>query len=130
VILSKKNPSSPLTAHTIQVANGAANIDAGAYFDYQFIIPPNASDIHVSGTFAVQGGRGPGIIVYVFDSTNFGVYEDGGDFGALYQTGQIMTSSISSNLDTNGTYYLVLDNKVSTITQTVNVQANCTYLTH
>jgi hypothetical protein len=129
VILSKKNPSSPPITHTIQVVNGTANVDAGAYVDYQFIIPPNASSIHVSGTFTVQGGSGNGIIVYIFDSTNFNVYENGGDFGGLYQSGQTTTASISSNLDTSGNYYLVLDNTFSTTQKTVNIQANVTYLT-
>ena len=129
MILSKKNPSSPPITHTIQVVNGTANVDAGAYVDYQFIIPPNASSIHVSGTFTVQGGSGNGIIVYIFDSTNFNVYENGGDFGGLYQSGQTTTASISSNLDTSGNYYLVLDNTFSTTQKTVNIQANVTYLT-
>jgi len=109
--------------------NAAANVDAGAYVDYQFIIPPNASSIHVSGTFTVQSGNSSGIIVYIFDSTNFDNYENGAYFGALYQSSQTTTSSISSNLDASGTYYIVLDNTVSTINQTVNIQANDTYFT-
>jgi len=127
-ILSKKNPSSPpLIAQTIQIVNGAANVNASAYVDYPFIIPPNSSSIHVSGTFTVQGGSGSGIIVYIFDSTNFYNYADGSYFGALYQSSQTKTALISSNLDTNGTYFLVLDNTFSTIAQTVNIQANVTY---
>ena len=129
VILSKKNPSSPPIAYTIQIVNGTANVSASAYVDYPFTIPSNSSNIHVSGTFTVQGGSGTGIIVYIFDSTNFDIYENGGDFGGLYQSGQTTTASISSNLDTSGNYYLVLDNTLSTINQTVNIQANVTYLT-
>ena len=41
----QKNPSQPLIAHTIQIVNGTANVNASAYLDYQFIIPPNASSI-------------------------------------------------------------------------------------
>jgi hypothetical protein len=130
VILSKKTSSSPPIAHTIQIVNGTANINAGKYLDYQFTIPSNASSIHVSGTFTVQSGSGSGIIVYIFDSTNFDNYASGAYFGALYQSSQITTASISSNLDASGTsYYLVLDNTLSTITQTVNIQANATYYT-
>ena len=84
--------------------NGTANVNAGAYVDYPFIIPPNSSSIHVSGTFTVQGGSGGGIIVYIFDSTNFDNYANGAYFGALYQSSQTTTASISSNLDSNGTY--------------------------
>ena len=127
VILSKKNPSLPPIQHTIQIVNGTANVNAGKYVNYTFAIPPNSSSIHVSGNFTVQGGSGSGIIVYIFDSTNFNVYESGGDFGGLYQSGQTKAASISSNLDTNGTYYLVLDNTLSTINQTVNIQANASY---
>jgi hypothetical protein len=127
VILSKKNPSPPPIAHTIQIVNRTANVNASTYVDYQFIIPPNASSIHVSGTFTVQGGSGSGIIVYIFDSSNFEDYATGSYFGALYQSGQTTTALISSNLDSNGTYFLVFDNTLSTITQTVNIQANATY---
>jgi hypothetical protein len=127
--LSKKNPSSPPIPHTSQIVNGTANVNASAYLDFPFIIPSNSSNIHVSGTFTVQGGSGNGIIVYIFDSTNFDTYEDGGDFGGLYQSGQSTTALISSNLDSSGNYYLVLDNTLSKITQTVNIQANVTYFT-
>jgi len=126
--LSKK-PSSPPIAYTFQIVNEAANVDAGAYLDYPFTIPSNSSSIHVSGNFTVLGKSGSGIIVYIFDSTNFDNYANDSYFGALYQSSQTTTALISSNLDSNGTYYLVLDNKLSTITQTVNIQANVTYFT-
>jgi len=128
VILSRKNPSLPLKAQTTQIVNGTANVDADSYVDYQFIVPVNSSDIHVSGTFTVQGGSSDSIMVYIFDSTNFDNYETGAYFGALYETGQVTTSLISSNLDTSGNYYLVLDNTLSTTPKTVNIQANVTYL--
>jgi hypothetical protein len=129
-ILSKKISSSPSPiAQAIQIVNGTANVAAGAYVDYPFIIPANSSSIHVSGTFTVQGGSGSGIIVYIFDSTNYYNYADGSYFGGLYQSSQTSTALISSNLDTNGTYFLVLDNTFSTIAQTVNIQANVTYFT-
>ena len=128
VILSKK-PSSPPIEYTIPIVNGAANVNAGAYVDYLFIIPSNSSSIHVSGMFTVQGDGGGGIVVYIFDSTNFDNYEIGAYFGALYQSSQTTAAPISSNLDSNGTYYLVLDNTFSKIAQTVNVQANVTYFT-
>jgi hypothetical protein len=127
VILSKKPSSSPV-ARTIQIVNGTANVNASAYLDYSFIIPPNSSNIHVSGAFSVQGG-GSGIVVYIFDSTNFDNYASGAYFGALYQTSQTTTAVISSNLYSNGTYYLVLDNTLSLIAQTVTIQANVTYFT-
>jgi len=126
VILSKKSSSPPIP-HTVQIVNGTANVNASAYVDYQFVIPPDSSSIHVSGTFTVQGGSG--IIVYIFDSTNFDNYASGAYFGALYQSSQTTAAAISSNLYSNGTYYLVLDNTLSTITQTVNMQANVTYYT-
>ena len=128
MILSKNPSSSPIT-HTIQIVNGTTKVEAGENLNYQFTIPSNASNIHVSGTFIVQGGSGNGIIVYIFDSTNFYNYENGNYFGALYQSSQTTSAPISSNLDSNGTYYLVLDNTFSTLTQIVNVQANVTYFT-
>jgi hypothetical protein len=128
LVLSKKNPSSTPIAHMIQVVNGTVNVNASTYLDYPFIVPANASNIHVSGTFTVQGSSSNYIKVYIFDSTNFDIYEDGGDFGPIYQSQQINTASISANLYSSGSYYLVLDNTFSTITQEiVNIQANVTY---
>ena len=130
LVLSKKIPSyPPPKTHTIQIVNGTVNVTAGAYLDYPFIIPSNSSNIHVSGSFAVQSSSTSGIMVYIFDSTNFDDYATKSYYGALYQSSQTTTSPISSNLDSNGTYYLVLDNTLSTINQTVNIQANATYLT-
>jgi len=126
VVILSKMPSSTV-AHSLQISNGTVKVGAGSYFDYPFTIPPNASSIHVSGTFSVQGGSG--IVVYIFDSTNFGNYENGAYFGGLYQSSQTTTASISTNLDTSGTYYLVLDNTASTMAQTVNIQATATYFT-
>ena len=128
LVLSKK-PSLPPTAHAVQIVNATANVDAGAYLDYQFNIPSNSSRIHVSGDFNVQNRSSSGILVYIFDSTNFDNYSNGDYFGALYQSSQTTNGLISSNLDSNGTYYLVLDNTLSTINQTVNIQANATYST-
>ena len=130
LILSKKPTSSPPPkTHTIRIVNGTVNVTAGAYMDYPFIIPSSSSNIHVSGSFAVQSSNTTGIIVYIFDSTNFDNYATKSYYGALYQSSQTINSPISSNLDSNGTYYLVLDNTLSTINQTVNIQANATYLT-
>ncbi len=129
LILSKKTPSSSPMAHAIQIVNGTVTVNANGYVDYVFSIPPGSSSIHVSGNFTVQGNGGSGIIVYIFDSTNFDNYEIGAYFGALYQSSQTTTAPIDSNLDSNGTYYLVLDNTLSTIAQTVNIQASVAYFT-
>ena len=127
VILSKKNPSTTLTTHSKTIVNGTANVNASAYTDYLFTIPSGATNIHVTGTFTVQGNGS--IDVYIFDSTNFAIYKNGGDFGPLYQSGQINTATIDANLYSSGKYYLVLDNLFPPIEQkTVNIQTNVTYL--
>ena len=91
VILSKKNLSSSMT-HTNQIVNRTTNVSAGKYDYYMFIIPLNSSNIHVLGTFTVQGGNSTGITVYIFDSTNFDNYMNGDYFGALYQSSQTTAS--------------------------------------
>lgn len=126
MILSK-NPSPPPKVYTTDIVNGTANVNADEYVDYPFTVPVNSSNIHVSGNFTVQGGSGNGVIVYVFDITNYENYANGSYFGALYQSSQARTALISSNLDASGNYFLVIDNTLSTITQTVDIQANVTY---
>lgn len=127
VILSRKS-SSPSVANTVEIVNGSAVVSAGTYVDYPFVVPAGSSGIHVSGAFSIEGG-GRGVLVYIFDSTNFYNYANDSYFGALYQSSPVTSSLISSNLDSNGTYFLVLDNKATTVTQTVDIQANVTYYT-
>jgi hypothetical protein len=122
-------PASTPMPYTIQVVNGIANVAAGTYLDYKFNIPSGASNISISGTLTAQGGSGNDIKVYIFGSTDFDNYKNGNDFTALYQSGQVKSTSISANIPSSGTYYLVLDNKFSTTTdKTVNIQATYTYL--
>lgn len=129
MVLSK-NPSTPLKPITREIVNGTTDVDAGENFDYPFTIPANSSSIHVSGNFSVEGGSGSGVIIYIFDITNYENYENGSYFGALYQSSQARTDLISSNLDASGDYFLVIDNTLSSIAQTVYLQANVTYFTH
>lgn len=129
LVLSRKGPSTIPTEQTVPIVNETVSVAAGAYVDYPFVVPPNSSSIHVSGTFTVEDD-GSGVLVYIFDSTNFYNYANDSYFGALYQSSPVTQGTISSNLDSNGTYFLVLDNKApAAITHTMDIQANVTYFT-
>jgi hypothetical protein len=127
------NSKSPLipTAYSIQIVKGTATVKAGTDVYYKFNIPSGASAAGVLGTFTVQGGSGNGVKVYIFDSTNYNIYyHNGQDFASIYLSALVPTHTSSINVSalSSGTYYLVLDNKFSTIsTKTVNIQATATY---
>lgn len=126
-ILSEKTSASTLIPQAIQVVAATVTVGNGSYLDYPLFIPSGASNAYVSGTFAVQGSSS-GFEIYVLDNTNFNEYKIGGTYGGLYQSGQASTGTIGSSLFFNDTtYYLVLDNTLSTIPTTVNIQANLTY---
>lgn len=110
------------------IVNGTVTVDAGTYLDYQFTIPSDAQSISLSLSFTAQGGDND-IKVYVFDSTDFSYYQNGQNYTSLYQSGQITTAGFSMNIPTNGTWYLVLDNKFSIVQKTVNINAAVFYFT-
>ncbi len=103
-------------------------VNAGTYLDYQFTIPSDAQSISLSLGFTAQGGDND-IKVYVFDSTDFSYYQSGQNYTSLYQSGQITTAGFSMNIPTNGTWYLVLDNKFSMVQKTVNINSAVFYFT-
>jgi hypothetical protein len=116
---------------TTQIVKGDVTVPAGAYLDYQFTIPSDAqkNSVSLSLEFTAQGGDND-IKVYVLDSIDFSYYQNGQNYTSLYQSGRITTAGFSMNIPTNGTYYLVLDNKFSMTTpKNVNVQAAVSYFT-
>ena len=127
LIMNSQHPSIP-TQHTIQIVDTTATVNAGTYVPYEFSIPSGASIISASGTFTAQGGSGNDIKVYLFDSTDYQYYKNGQVFTAIYESGQTHTATISTYIPSSGNYYLVLDNKFSTINaKTVDIQATATY---
>ena len=114
--------------HTMQIVNGIETVNAGKYLDYQFNIPSDASTIEVGGNFSTSGSFNE-FDVYIFDSNNFNNYERGQDFTAIYQSGEVASGQISTAIVSGGNYYLVLDNKFSPNSQTVNIKAHVAYFT-
>lgn len=116
------------SSHTENIVNGLVTVNAGAYEDYQFVVPSGASSIQVSGSFTASGGSGNDIKVYIMDSINFINWQNGHSANTYYNSGQVTTSTISATLPSSGTYYLVYDNTFSIISQkNVNTQVNLSY---
>jgi len=120
--------STSVGLHINQIVNGIETVNAGKYLDYTFNIPSDAYAVEVEGNFTVIGSIND-FNVYIFDSNNFTCYENGQDFTPLYQVGEVTSAQIGAHIVSGGNYYLVLDNKFSPNSQTVNIKAHVAYFT-
>jgi len=113
------------TTISTNVVNGVITVSAGSYQDYQVSVPSGALSAKLSGSFTASGGSGNDIIVLVLDQTSFTNWQNGHQVSAIYNSGQLTTSSFSVSLPAGGTYYLVYSNTFSTFSsKNVNTQAN------
>lgn len=114
--------------HSANIVNGLISVPAGSHEDYAFTAPPSSTVISVTGSFTASGGSGNDIVVLVMDQTNFVNWENGHQASAYYNSGQLTTGTISAELPSSGTYYLVYSNTFSVFSsKTVQTTANLLY---
>ncbi|TMI43972.1 hypothetical protein E6H23_01990 [Candidatus Bathyarchaeota archaeon] len=107
--------------HTGNIVNGLITVSSGGYNYYPFTLPSGATSIAVSGSFTASGGSGNDIQVLILDQTNFVNWQNGHQASAYFNSGQEIVGSITTNLPSAGTYYLVYSNTFSTFSSK-NVQ--------
>jgi hypothetical protein len=123
-----KNSINPVATPVVwDIADGNLTINAGSYECYNFTVPSGASDIKVDGTFAVSGGSGNVIKVYVMSDANFADWQNGRNVSMYYNSGEANSGVISATPPSAGTYYLVYDNTFSTISKNVTTQVDFYY---
>ncbi len=96
-----------------KVVGDVIAVNATSYRVYPFSISSTAAGSSVQGDFAVSGGNGDGIRVYIMNATEFVSWQNGQAFSAYYSSGEATTGSIRADPPIGGTYYLVYDNTFS-----------------
>ena len=102
-----------------QIVNGEYNVSPGKYYPIPFTLSSSAT---VTGSFSATASLGNNIIVYIFDQSNYALYQNGQSSSVYYNSGKVASGNINVYLN-SGTYYIVLDNTYSTFsTKDVTIQ--------
>jgi hypothetical protein len=120
--LTKKAHSIPLPAHGL-------TINQLGYSYFKIPVPAKASSVELHGNFSASGGAGNTIEVFVFSEDGYASWQKQQDASPFYSSGRVSMDKIQANLPSGaGTYYLVFNNKFSTLTpKTIRVDAKLTY---
>ena len=115
--------------HGIPVSIHGLTINQLGYSYFKLAVPANASSVELHGNFTAIGGAGNTIEVFVFSESGYGDWQKQQEAHPFYRSGKVSMDAIQAELPSGaGTYYLVLNNKFSTITpKTINVDAKLTY---
>ncbi len=116
--------------HEIKVIDAAAAVDARATSYYTFSVPPNATQVSVTGHFTATGGGGNDIDCFLLDEDGLANFKNGHPANVFFNSGKVTQAKIAAALpSTPGTYYLVLDNRFSFLTpKAVQVTATISYM--
>jgi len=116
--------------YTEDIIRETITINAGSYVYYPFTVPSQTFRIY---NIRVEGGvtdieyRNYYLTVYIMDSTNFFNWKNGQEVSTYYSATAQTRVPIAIDLPPGKTYYLVIDNSFSTVSQTVAIQATLTY---
>ncbi|HEX9678715.1 hypothetical protein [Nitrososphaera sp.] len=116
------------TVHRQNFASGTIDVDAGSVRYYAFSAPAGSRDAKVEGSFIASGGARNDIRVVIVDETSFTNWRNGHEVTTYYNSGQLTTANIQTNIPTGVTLYLVFDNTFSIISdKRVNVDVDLEY---
>jgi hypothetical protein len=120
--LTKKPRSVPVSDH-------ALTINQLGYSYVKIEVPQRASSVAIQGNFTASGGGGNTIEVFVFSESGYENWQKQQYADPFYSSGRVSMDTIQANLPSGkGTYYLVLNNKFSTLTpKTIRMDAKVTY---
>jgi hypothetical protein len=99
-----------------------ANLPSGGNYYYELGLQVGKGG-HISGTFSELSGNT--IVLYLFNSAQYGAYRSGSVYDSMFQTSGT-TGSFSANVLTPGAYYIVLQHGANTANQAQNVQVSYT----
>lgn len=100
-------------------SNHTVSIPSGNYF-YQLGVSVTKGG-HVSGTFSELSGNT--VVLYVFNQAQYDAYRNGPVSGSMFQTSG-NSGSFSVNIQSPGTYYIVLEHGASSANQVQSVQVS------
>ena len=101
------SPNADMNGQTI--VDSVYRVLPGTYYYVTINLPCTT---HIQGGFSTQAALGNNIIVYVFDSNQFGYFQSGKHSKVYYQSGKVESGRFELNLS-SGEYYVVLSNTYS-----------------
>jgi hypothetical protein len=103
----------------INIVNGLLTIDAEGYQVYVVKTPPDATQIHVQGSFNASGGTGNDIEVFIMDTVAFKNWQNNHTVRAYYDSGRLTTSNFDVALPSGGEFALVFSNTFSSFSRKI-----------
>ena len=104
--------------YTNRVLTEVLTVSPSGYEYTSFVIPSEATSVHIQGSFTASGGSGDDIYVIVMDEINFVHWKNGHESESYYASGQLIITSFDVSLPAGrGTYYLVYSNMFDRIWQ-------------
>lgn len=101
---------------TISVFNGQVSIDAGTYQSYRFTVSSSMKNAILNGEYITTEGGNKDVNVLLMNDLNYINWQNGNASNALYFKERITTDRFSLNISQPGTYYFILSNTFSIIT--------------
>ncbi len=112
--------------HVETITNTAFTVKAGTYSFFKFNVPPNTSNVILTGHFTATGGSGNDIIGIVMNEDSFVNWQNGHPIKTFYYSAKVTQESIRAVLPSlPDTYYLIFDNRFSLLSPKA-VQASVT----
>jgi hypothetical protein len=115
--------------HSIPLASREITINQLGYSYLKLQVPAKATSVELHGNFTATGGADNTIEVLVFSENGYASWQKHQDANPFYSSGKVSMGTIAANLPAGvGTYYVVLNNKFSTLApKTIRMDAELTY---
>lgn len=98
----------------MNLVDTAFTLNAAQGMNWNFTVPPNATDVRVEGTFTASGGTGNDVEVYLLNDDEFVNWQNHHPVSTLYNSGRMTQGTLDARLSSGaGTYHLVFNNKFS-----------------
>lgn len=98
----------------MNLVDTAFTLSAEQGMQWNFTVPPSATDVRVEGTFTASGGTGNDVEVYLLNDDEFVNWQNRHAVNALYNSGRMTQGTLDAGLPSGaGTYHLVFSNKFS-----------------
>jgi hypothetical protein len=115
--------------HSIPVSSRSFTINQLGYTYFKVPVPAKASSVLLHGNFIANGGSDNTIEAFVFSENDYANWQNQRVSSPYYSSGKVTMDPIDAKLPPGGgSYYLVFNNKFSTLNpKTIRVDAKLSY---
>ncbi len=118
------------TAHAETITDGTVAIKPHGFASYRIVVPDGAIDVAVSGQFEVGSRTQNDIQTLLLSDGEFVTWQSGYATSTYYDSGRVAQGNVRAPLPAGaGTYYLIFNNKPSSLQKTLRVSAGLNYNT-